>query len=168
MQPPGDLHPLSLDVGLEKFPTAKAFLEDVATGVLSRQGFELSAVLTPGARERAVLVAGGAVCRDYFNVLIAAADVAWNEAQTAEPPRTEFRIEAEDIHAAAGELFDQKLGELRADAGLDAPAIEARLEDIQKFVRDRGTFFLLIRRDELDSHGARRLYSLKIFGSSTG
>jgi hypothetical protein len=69
------------------------------------------------------------VCRDYFNVLIAAADVAWNEAQTAEPPRTEFRIEAENIHAAAGELFDQKLGELRADAGLDAPAIEARLED---------------------------------------
>jgi hypothetical protein len=41
MQSPGDFHPLSLDVGLEKFPTAKAFLEEVAVGVLKPAGFEL-------------------------------------------------------------------------------------------------------------------------------
>ena len=161
MQPPGDFRPLSLDVGLEKFPTAKTFLEEVVDGVLKPRGFALDRVLTPTARERAVLVAGGAVCRDYFDVLIAAADVAWNAAQAKTPPVAEFRIDAENIHAAAGELFDRKLNELRADAGLDAPTLEARFEDILKFVRDRDTFFLLIRRDELDLEWGREIVQLE-------
>lgn len=161
MQPPGDFHPLSLDVGLDRFPSAKTFLEDVARGVLGPKGFELSDLVTPNARERAVLVAGGAVCRDYFDVLIAAADVAWNEAQATDPPKVTFRIDAENILAAAGELFDRKLTELRADAGLDAPAIEARFEDVLRFVRDRDTFFLLIRRDELDLSWGKEVLQLE-------
>lgn len=161
MQPPGDVHPMSLDIGLEKFPSAKTFLEEVTEGVLAPAGFDLSDVLTPTARERAVLVAGGAVCRDYFDVLIAAADVAWNAAQATDPPKAKFRIDAENIHAAAGELFDRKLTELRADAGLDAPALEARFEDILKFVRDRDTFFLLVRRDELELDWGRQIQQLE-------
>ena len=161
MQPPGDVHPMSLDIGLEKFPSAKTFLEEVAEGVLTPHGFDLSKVLTAAARERAVLVAGGAVCRDYFDVLIAAADVAWNTAQAADPPKSQFRIDAENIHAAAGELFDRKLTELRADAGLDAPAVEARFEDLLKFVRDRDTFFLLVRRDELELDWGREVQQLE-------
>jgi hypothetical protein len=73
----------------------------------------------------------------------------------------EFRIDAENIHAAAGELFDRKLTELRADAGLDAPALEARFEDILKFVRDRDTFFLLVRRDELELAWGREIQQLE-------
>ena len=161
MQPPGDVHPMSLDIGLEKFPSAKTFLEEVAEGVLTPHGFDLSEVLTATARERAVLVAGGAVCRDYFDVLIAAADIAWNAAQGSDPPKVEFRIEAENIHGAAGELFDRKLTELRADAGLDAPALEARFEDLLKFVRDRDTFFLLVRRDELELDWGQEIQQLE-------
>ena len=107
------------------------------------------------------MVAGGAVCRDYFDVLIAAADVAWNIAQAKDPPATDFRIDAENIHAAAGQLFDRKLVELRADAGLDAPALEARFEDILKFVRDRDTFFVLIQRDQLDLDWGREVIQLE-------
>jgi hypothetical protein len=161
MQPPGDVHPMSLDIGLEKFPSSKTFLEEVARGILKPKGFDLAEVLTATARERAVLVAGGAVCRDYFDVLIAAADIAWNASQASDPPKLQFRIDAENIHAAAGELFDRKLTELRADAGLDAPALEARFEDILKFVRDRDTFFLLVRRDELELNWGKDIQQLE-------
>ena len=161
MQPPGDIHPMSLDIGLEKFPSAKSFLEEVARGILNPKGFDLAEVLTATARERAVLVAGGAVCRDYFDVLIAAADIAWNASQASDPPKLQFRIDAENILAAAGELFDRKLTELRADAGLDAPALEARFEDILKFVRDRDTFFLLVRRDELELDWGKEIQQLE-------
>jgi hypothetical protein len=162
MQPPGDLQPMSLDVGLASFHSAKSFLEAVTDGVLKPLALTVADTLTTVARERAVLVAGGAVCRDYFEVLVFAADVAWNRVQGEGKGAEPFRIESEDILGAAGQLFDRKLDELRADAGLDAPALERRLDDILKFVRSRDdTYFVLVRREHLDTEWGREVIQLQ-------
>lgn len=160
MQPPGDLSPYSLDVGLSDFYTATAFLEKVAVGVLAPHDLHFNSILTEKARERAVLVAGGAVCRDYFELLIAASDVAWNRVQGTGCADEQFRIHAEDILAAAGRFYAQKLTELRSDTGVDAPALEHRLHDILAFVNQRETFFVLVRQDQLEEPWAKEILQL--------
>jgi hypothetical protein len=161
MQPPHDVQHLSLDVGLADFRTAQTFLEQVATGVLRPAGFNLKEVLTETARERAVLIAGGAVARDYFDLLITAADVAWERAQRDQKTDENFTINAENVQTAAGLRLERKQNDLRNDAGRDAPALEARFSDLVKFARDRDTYFFLIRRELLDSGWGKEIVELE-------
>lgn len=161
MQPPHDLQHLSLDVGLADFATAQTFLEEVANGVLAPAGFKVRDVLTQTARERAVLIAGGAVTRDYFDLLIAAADAGWEAAQRTNDPRTPFLIGAENVQAAAGLRLQRKQTDLRNDAGRDAPKLEARFDDLVRFVRDRNTFFFLVRREQIDTSWGREITELE-------
>ncbi|MER5744381.1 hypothetical protein ABT097_14055 [Streptomyces sp. NPDC002225] len=160
MQPPHDLQYLSLDVGLADFGTAKAFLEEVANGVLASVGLKINDVLTPAARERAVLIAGGAVTRDYFDLLSAAADAGWESAQRGQNGDS-FMIGAEDVQSAAGLRLQRKQGDLRSDAGRDAPALEARFADLVKFVRNRDTFFFLVSREHMDTEWGREIVELE-------
>lgn len=160
MQPPHDLQHLSLDVGLADFATAKTFLEEVANGILSPAGFRIRDVLTQTARERAVLIAGGAVARDYFDLLIAAADAAWESAQRGQSAGP-FTINAEDVQAAAGVRLDRKQTDLRNDAGRDAPRLRARFDDLVTFVRDRDTFFFLVRSEHLDTDWGHEIVELE-------
>ncbi|MEU4693890.1 hypothetical protein [Actinoplanes sp. NPDC023714] len=161
MQPPHDLQHLSLDVGLADFATAQTFLEEVANGVLTPAGFKVREVLTQTARERAVLIAGGAVTRDYFDLLIAAADAGWEEAQRSDDPSASFSIGAENVQAAAGLRLQRKQTDLRNDAGRDSPKLEARFDDLVRFVRDRDTFFFLVRREQLDTDWGREITELE-------
>ncbi|MFI0859886.1 hypothetical protein ACH4RA_06330 [Streptomyces smyrnaeus] len=161
MQPPHDLQHLSLDVGLADFATAQTFLEEVANGVLAPAGFKVREVLTQTARERAVLVAGGAVARDYFDLLIAAADAGWESSQRGGGSDEPFAIGAEDIQAAAGLRLQRKQTDLRNDAGRDAPALESRFDDLVRFVRDRETFFFLVRREYMDTDWGREIVELE-------
>lgn len=163
MQPPNDVQHLSLDVGLSDFLTAKRFLEDVADGVLSESELRIKDVVTETARERAVLIAGGAVPRDYFDILIGAADAAWEGAQKpgARSGDGGFRIGAEDVQAAAGRRLDRKQTDMRNDAGRDAPALEARFANIVDFARDRDTYFFLVKRTDLDSEWGREIAELE-------
>ncbi|WP_063021477.1 AAA family ATPase [Nocardia niwae] len=161
MQPPHDLQHLSLDVGLADFATAKTFLEEVANGVLGPAGFKIRDVLTDTARERAVLVAGGAVARDYFDLLIAAADAGWEATQRSDKKAGSFTIGAEHVQAAAGLRLQRKQTDLRNDAGREAPALEKRFDDLVKFVRNRDTFFFLIRREYLDTSWGQEIVELE-------
>jgi hypothetical protein len=69
--------------------------------VLWPAGFKIRDIMTQTARERAVLIAGGAVARDYFDLLIAAADAGWEAAQRSNNEANEpFTIGAEDVQAA--------------------------------------------------------------------
>ena len=166
MQPPHDLQHLSLDVGLADFATAQAFLEEVATGVLGPAGFRIRDILTQTARERAVLIAGGAVARDYFDLLIASADTAWESAQRRNAAT--FTIGTEDVQAAAGLRLERKQSDLRNDAGRDATRLETRFDDLVSFVRNRETFFFLVRREHMDTGwGRERSSSLKTSASFT-
>jgi hypothetical protein len=161
MQPPNDVQHLSLDVGLSEFLTAKQFLEDVTDGVLATTGLKIRTVMTETARERAVLIAGGAVSRDYFDLLISAADVAWEAAQRPGSRDAPFRISAEDVQAAAGRRLERKQNDLRSDAGRDAPVLEARFANIVNFARDRDTYFFLVRREDLDTEWGREITELE-------
>jgi hypothetical protein len=159
MQPPHDLQHLSLDVGLADFATAQAFLEEVATGVLGPAGFRIRDILTQTARERAVLIAGGAVARDYFDLLIASADTAWESAQRRNAAT--FTIGTEDVQAAAGLRLERKQSDLRNDAGRDATRLETRFDDLVSFVRNRETFFFLVRREHMDTAWGREIVELE-------
>ncbi|MFD8534909.1 P-loop NTPase family protein [Streptomyces rubrogriseus] len=161
MQPPHDLQHLSLDVGLADFATAQTFLEEVANGVLAPAGFKIRDVLTQTARERAVLIAGGAVARDYFDLLIAAADAGWEASQRAGTGEEPFAIGAESVQAAAGLRLQRKQTDLRNDAGRDAPSLESRFDDLVRFVRDRDTFFFLVRREHIDTEWGREIVELE-------
>ncbi|MFH9977880.1 hypothetical protein ACH4ND_01200 [Streptomyces sp. NPDC017179] len=161
MQPPHDLQHLSLDVGLADFATAQTFLEEVANGVLAPAGFKIREVLTQTARERAVLIAGGAVARDYFDLLIAAADAGWESSQRGGTGEEPFAIGAENVQAAAGLRLQRKQTDLRNDAGRDAPALESRFDDLVRFVRDRDTFFFLVRREHMDTDWGREIVELE-------
>jgi hypothetical protein len=161
MQPPNDVQHLSLDVGLSEFLTAKSFLEDVTDGVLAPHNLKVRDVLTETARERAVLIAGGAVSRDYFDLLISAADAAWEGAQKPGVPEGPFRINAENVQAAAGRRLDRKQLDLRSDAGRDASRLEARFADILNFARNRDTYFFLVKREDLDSEWGREIAELE-------
>lgn len=161
MQPPHDLQHLSLDVGLADFATAQTFLEEVGNGVLSPIGLKIRDVLTTTARERAVLIAGGAVSRDYFDLLIAAADAGWESSRRGEAGDEPFSIGAEHVQAAAGLRLQRKQTDLRNDAGRDAPALETRFDDLVRFVRERETFFFLVRREHIDSDWGREIVELE-------
>ncbi|WP_336697311.1 hypothetical protein [Curtobacterium sp. USHLN213] len=161
MQPPHDVQHLSLDVGLADFHTAKAFLEDVTANILRPIDLRLQDVLTEKGRERAVLIAGGAVSRDYFDLLIAAADQAWESAQREQKADGQFMIDTEDIQAAARVRLERKQKDLRNDAGRDASSLERRFEDVVKFVRDRDTFFFLVRQDHIDLDWGREIVELE-------
>jgi hypothetical protein len=161
MQPPNDVQHLSLDVGLSEFLSAKRFLEDVTDGVLAPSGLKVRDVMTETARERAVLIAGGAVSRDYFDLLISAADVAWEAAQKPGSRDAPFRIDAENVQAAAGRRLERKQGDLRSDAGRDAGRLESRFADIVGFARNRETYFFLVRREDLDSDWGREVTELE-------
>lgn len=161
MQPPHDLQHLSLDVGLADFATAQTFLEEVANGVLAPAGLKIRDVLTKTARERAVLIAGGAVARDYFDLLIAAADAGWEAAQRGSEKAEPFAIGAEHVQAAAGLRLQRKQTDLRNDAGRDAPPLESRFDDLVKFVRTRDTFFFLVRREHMDTYWGREIVELE-------
>lgn len=161
MQPPNDVQHLSLDVGLSEFLTAKRFLEDVTDGVLASTSMKVRDVLTDTARERAVLIAGGAVARDYFDLLILAADAAWEEAQKPGATAGPVRISAENVQAAAGHRLDRKQNDLRSDAGRDASRLETRFADIRDFARDRDTYFFLVRNRDLDSDWGREIAELE-------
>lgn len=161
MQPPHDLQHLSLDVGLTDFATAKTFLEEVANGVLATIDLKIRDVLTDTARERAVLVAGGAVARDYFDLLIAAADAGWEATQRSNKKADSFTISAEHVQSAAGLRLQRKQADLRSDAGREAPTLEKRFDDLVKFVRDRETFFFLVRREHLDTLWGKEIVELE-------
>ena len=161
MQPPNDVQHLSLDVGLSDFLTAKAFLEEVGDGVLAPYELRVRDIMTETARERAVLIAGGAVARDYFDILIGAADAGWEAAQKSPSAKASFRISAEDIQSAAGRRLERKQQDLRSDAGRDAAPLESRFADVVKFARDRDTYFFLVRQTDLDSNWGREIIELE-------
>jgi hypothetical protein len=106
-----------------------------------------------------VLIAGGAVARDYFDLLIASADTAWESAQRRNAAT--FTIGTEDVQAAAGLRLERKQSDLRNDAGRDATRLETRFEDLVSFVRDRETFFFLVRREHMDTDWGREIVELE-------
>lgn len=160
MQTSHDMRPISLDVGLDRFSVSKKFLEQVADGVLQPAGMSVATTVTETARDRAVLLCGGAVVRDYINLLVSAADFAWARSEKMTPGQS-FQINAEDLQEAARSDLQRKISDMRSDTGRDARALEARFDEIVNFARDRQTYFFLVRRDAMDTFWGRQILELE-------
>jgi energy-coupling factor transporter ATP-binding protein EcfA2 len=124
---------ISLDITLERFTAAQAFLERVLSGICDRLEIKLNDLISEGGRQRLVLGSGG-VARDYLSLTARALRIA-NE-RDANPSRPHNRISAEDVNEAAADLSAQKQDDLRLDAGKDADKLRMRLDDIVKFCLD--------------------------------
>lgn len=161
MQPPNDVQHLSLDVGLSEVLTAKRFLEDVTDGVLVRTDMKVRDVLTDTARERAVLIAGGAVARDYFDLLILAADAACEEAQKPGAPEGPIRISAENVQAAAGRRLDRKAERPAERCRTRRVALGSALLRHPRFRTGSRHILLSCRNIDLDSDWGREIAELE-------
>lgn len=154
-----DASELSLDVTLESFDTAQAFLERVLQGVLTPLGFTVEQLATDGARTRLVLASGG-VARDYLNLVGKALRSANDRLGTQQRPHN--RVTAEDVNEVSQGLADQKQQDLNFDAGPDADQIRQRFSDLVAFCLDRNqTNVFLIEAHQLrESEWGRQIESL--------
>jgi hypothetical protein len=133
LQPDQDAQEVSLDITLERFTAAKAFLERVLEGICTPLDIKLDDLATEGGRVRLVLGSGG-VARDYLNLTQKALRHANERDVNASRPHN--RVGAEDVNEVASELSAQKQQDLQLDAGKDADELRARLDDIVKFCLD--------------------------------
>ncbi len=124
---------IDLDLTLEKYSLAKAFLFRVLETFASESGVDLDQVLAQGARDRLVLASGG-VARDFLTIFRRSIDVARERgADHARGPK----IGAEDVNRASGEHDQTKRDELRRDTDQERDRIEAALAGIVEFCTER-------------------------------
>jgi len=130
---PQDAAEVSLDLTLENYAAAKAFLEDVLEEICSEADIGLDDLLTYAARDRLVLASGG-VARDYLFVVSHALEAA--SARVGSPQEPRNRITAEDVNRAAPRLREQKDQELALDAGADSQKLRDRFSELVVFCLD--------------------------------
>lgn len=130
MEPDHDADQIALEVTLERFGSAKEFLERVLVGITEKVNVDLEALITDGGRERLVLASGG-VARDYLSAVRGSLRNATE--RPASGTRIRNKITAEDVARAASALYEQKQEELKKDAGEEAEALRSRLSEIIDF-----------------------------------
>jgi hypothetical protein len=147
MEPEHDADQITLDITLERFATAKEFLERVLAGICREVDIEVKGMITEGGRERLVLASGG-VARDYLSLVRRA--LRNSTERPAHQFRPKNRITAEDVAEAASDLYEQKQEELKKDAGEEAEALRSRLSDIVNFAVEKNrTNVLLVETTKL-------------------
>jgi hypothetical protein len=141
MEPEHDADQIALDITLERFATAKEFLEKVLAGICAEVPLDVKTLITDGARERLVLASGG-VARDYLSLVRRALRSSTDRPAHQFRPRN--RITAEDVAEAASDLYEQKQKELKEDAGDEAEVLRSRLSDIVNFVVEKNRSNVLL------------------------
>lgn len=139
-----DADPIDLDITLESPSKAKTFLEQILLSYARAVGISaLSRVFMAEALDRVVL-ASGAVPRDY---LVLSAD-AIRQAQRRERAKL---VGVQDVNKAAGEAAKVKLAELEDDtSSSEGLSLVGELNRIRAFCLDekRSTFFRIDFRDK--------------------
>ena len=147
MQRGQDAHEVPLDRGLRHPQVAQAFLEKILSQIAQKANIDIDDLLTPDARKRLVLAAGG-VARDYLRITAGAIDEARNRGVTDKSGS--HRIIVDDINKAAGLLSPAKFDDLKADEPLEAAALAELVRRITEFCRERGRAYFLIAADSVE------------------
>lgn len=129
-----DASTVSLDVTLEKFETAKRFLEQVLRGVCEPVGVDIDRLITETGQTRLVLASGG-VARDYLNLTLTALRAANDREGSTYRPHN--RITAEDVNEASTHISAQKQEDLLLDSAANAENLRNRLTKIAAFCLDK-------------------------------
>jgi len=130
-----DVEEIDLDLTLEKYHTAKGFLEKVASELASESNIQLNRLVNEGARDRLVLASGG-VARDYLSVL--RKSIAIGREQSAS------NVNVAAVNQAAGEHEATKRDEFRRDVIDGQDALESEFERVKAFCfRSRSNCFTI-------------------------
>jgi energy-coupling factor transporter ATP-binding protein EcfA2 len=144
MQVGHDAHEVPLDRGLRHFQTTQQFLERILSGIAEKQNVDIYDLLTPEARKRLVLAAGG-VARDYLRLTSGAISEARNRGVTAKSGSD--RVTVEDVNRAAGLLSPSKFEDLKKDEPSEAAELESLVRNITEFCRSTKCAYFLIPTD---------------------
>jgi hypothetical protein len=143
-----DADGIDLDVTLENPSRAKQFLEKVLQSYVEHVGITaVSSIFTGDTRDRLVL-ASGAVPRDYLTLSVGAVQ----QAQI----RTGKTVGVQDVNKAAGELAKTKITELEEDAAAaegQATAVLPALEAVRRFCLDqKGCTYFRVDFHDKETH----------------
>jgi hypothetical protein len=147
MQRGHDAHEVPLDRGLRHPQVTQAFLEKILSQIGRKAGIDINDLLTPDARKRLVLAAGG-VARDYLRITAGAIDEARNRGVTEKSGS--HRIIVDDINKAAGLLSPAKFDDLKADEPQEAAELAELVRRLTEFCRERGRAYFLIAADSVE------------------
>lgn len=137
---------IHLDLSLQNPARAKRFLESVLLSYATASGMSsLSSVFSNSSLDRLVL-ASGAVPRDYLTLSAAAIQQARTRAKSKQ-------VGAQDVNKAAGDARQKKLDELQDDAASardESAQILRALEKVRQFCLDEKswTYFRIDFRDK--------------------
>lgn len=133
---------IDLDVTLEKYEIAKAFLLQILNQLITEAGAGVPEnILTEGGMDRLVLACGG-VARDFLTIFRRSIEVARERGVTYRGDR----ITAEDVNLAAGEHDPTKRDELRRDTLEERATLEATLAKIQDFCIQKSVNCFLVEQ----------------------
>lgn len=147
MQVGHDAHEVPLDRGLRHFQSTQEFLEKILAGIAGRESVDIYLLLTPDARKRLVLAAGG-VARDYLRLTSGAITEARNRGVTLQPGS--HRITVEDVNKAAGLLSPSKFEDLRKDEPAEAASLEKLVRQLTEFSRATKSAYFLVSTDAIE------------------
>jgi hypothetical protein len=128
-----DADEIDLDLTLEKYAIAKAFLVKILTNfALSADVGPISSFVTDGALDRLVLASGG-VARDFLSIFRRSVTVA----QERGGGHRGERVGAEDVNKAAGEYDSSKREEFKRDTlDDDNVSLEGEFQKLRRFCLD--------------------------------
>lgn len=147
MQRGHDAHEVPLDRGLRYPQVTQAFLEKILSQIGQRAGIEIDELITPDARKRLVLAAGG-VARDYLRIMAGAIDEARNRGVTEKSGS--HRIIVDDVNKAAGLLSPAKFDDLKADEPQEAFELAELVRRLTEFCRERRRAYFLVAADSVE------------------
>lgn len=124
-----DAGEIDLDLTLEKYALAKAFLTKILTNFAASAGVgRLNSFLTDGAVDRLVLACGG-VARDFLSIFRRSVAVA---RERGGGPRGE-KVGVEDVNVAAGEYDATKREDFKRDTLDDRSPLDDEFQKIRRF-----------------------------------
>jgi len=144
MQSGHDAQEVALDRGLRHFQSTQEFLEKILGSIARGTNIDVFDLLTPDARKRLVLAAGG-VARDYLRLTSGAISEARNRGVTTKPGS--HRVTVEDVNKAAGHLSPSKFSDLRKDEPVEAASLEQLVRRITEFCRSTKVAYFLVPTD---------------------
>lgn len=133
-----DVDEIDLDLTLEKYQTAKNFLQRVGADLAAESEIDLNQLVNKGARDRLVLGSGG-VARDYLGLLRRSIDVA------SENGAANVTVAA--VNQAAGEYETTKRDEFRRDVIDGQDDLQREFDRLREFCFDLGSNCFTLEKD---------------------
>jgi hypothetical protein len=150
-----DADAINLDITLEHYRTAKAFLIKVLKEIAAEAAVDPADLFTDGAVDRLVLASGG-VARDFLSIANQAISVARERGQTFRGTK----VNTEDVNQACGEHEGTKREELSLDAGNDQGALIEAFDRVRAFcLTEKKANCFLVTKD-LQTEGYRQIQGL--------